>query len=103
MDSYCPTGGFYRRALFDAASNCDHRRVLRLGLDLALECEYLRTWARANGLTPPHFTATGEQANRIGAQLLPVPVAVNRSRIRAGGAELVPEAPQCRKRARIGA
>ena len=94
MDSYYPTSGFYRRALYAAVARCDMRRLLHLALALARECEYLRTWARANGMTPPRFEATAEQAELLGAELLPVAETVTRSQIRAGGTELKQPAPR---------
>lgn len=88
---YLPTGGFYRRALYSAAARFDLLGLLHLALGLARECEYLRTWALENGLQPPHFESTPEQAALSGSELLAVSAAVNRSRIGAGGAELVPK------------
>ena len=100
---FCPTGGFYRRALYAAAARCDLRALINLALALARECEYLRTWARENGLQPPHFEATVEQAAQNGAALVPVAEAVTRSRICAGGAELAPVAPRSQSLVRRGA
>lgn len=103
MDSYCPSGGFYRRAIYAAAARCDLRGLLNLALALSRECEYLRTWARENGLQPPHFEATAEQAALLGAELVPVADAVTRSRICAAGAELAPAAPRPPSLAQRGA
>ena len=104
MDStFRPSGGCYRRAIYAAAARLDLRRLLELALALARECEYLRTWARENGLTPPHFEATAEQAAQLGAELVPVAEAVTRSRIGAGGAELAPEVLRSRSLVRRGA
>jgi hypothetical protein len=100
---FFPTGGFYRRALYAAAALYNVRELLQLGLALARECEYLRTWARQNGLNPPRFEATAEQAAHLGENLLPVEEAINRSRIGAGGAELAPVAPECPSATRRGA
>lgn len=87
---YLPTGGFYRRALYATAARFDLLGLLHLALGLARECEYLRTWARANGLNPPRFETTTEQAEALGSELLAEPHAVNRSRIDADGAALAP-------------
>ena len=101
--TYCPSGGSYRRAIYAAAARFDLRSLLQLALALVRECEYLRTWARQNGMNPPRFEATTEHAAILGAELVPVADAVTRSRIGAAGAELVPAPPRSRSLVQRGA
>lgn len=90
MDSYRPSSGYYRRALRAAADDRDAATLLDLALALVRETEYLRTWARANGLTPPHFEVLEQEARARGGTIVAVPVAVMHSQIRADGPAFAP-------------
>lgn len=83
--SYRPSGGYYRRALRTAAASLDLAALLSLGLALVRECEYLRTWARQNGMTPPHFEILPEEAEAKRLDVIDLTDAFRHSQIHADG------------------
>jgi hypothetical protein len=89
LPSYRPSGGYYRRAIRAAHTRAS---LVDLALSLVRETEYLRTWARANGLRPPHFEVTAAEASARGGKIIAIPMAVTRSRVLASGPDIVPEA-----------
>jgi len=90
MDTYRPSSGYYRRALRTAFAGRDLGTLLALALALVRETEYLRTWARANGMTPPHFEVLAAEAHDRGGEIVAVPAAVMHSQIRAEGTAFAP-------------
>jgi hypothetical protein len=91
---YRPSGGYYRRALRAASACQDKATMLAIAFALVRETEYLRTWARANGLQPPHFEVTQEEADELGADTIAADVAVTRARVHASGPVLIESVAQ---------
>lgn len=89
---YRPSGGYYRRALRSART---YSQLLELALSLVRETEFLRTWARANGLTPPHFEVTTAEAVATQADVVEISAAVSRSRVLPDGPQIELSERQC--------
>ena len=81
--TYRPSGGYYRRAIRAART---YSQLLDLALLLVRETEFLRTWARSNGLQPPRFDITETEDQDTQTNVVPISALISHSPERDGEA-----------------
>ncbi len=82
---YLPSSGYYRRAIRTART---HAALESIAYSLVRETEFLRTWARANGLRPPHFEVTNAEAADKGSVVILIDDAVSQSHVGHDGPDV---------------